>query len=165
MQCVYAQYHGRRIARYGVFVFLVCSSSFIFSCQLLISASDDKRIIMHDVRNAGKGGGVVASLTGHASWVLSASISPDAKLVASGFVFYPLFGIYNSLTVSNIDRSADKTIKVWDLSARSAVSTIREPGEVWSVSWRPKLSTSGPGAFVSGGEDGIVKWWRGAGMG
>ncbi|KAF8589632.1 WD repeat-containing protein 61 [Ramaria rubella] len=113
--------------------------------QLLFSASDDKRLIMHDVRNAGKGGGAVASLTGHSSWVLSASVSPDAKLVASG--------------------SADKTIKVWDLAARSAVATIQEPGEVWSVSWRPKISTSGPGAFVSGGEDGIVKWWRGAGMG
>ncbi|KAF8484197.1 WD repeat-containing protein 61 [Gautieria morchelliformis] len=112
--------------------------------QLLISASDDKRIIMHDVRNPGKGGGAVASLTGHSSWVLSASVSPDAKLVASG--------------------SADKTIKVWDLSARSAVSTIQEANEIWTVSWRPKPSTTGPGTFVSGGEDGIVRWWRGAGM-
>src|SRR5882724_8751650 len=53
--------------------------------QLLLSASDDKRLIMHDVRNPGKGGGGVASLTGHSSWVLSASVSPDARLVASGF--------------------------------------------------------------------------------
>lgn len=58
--------------------------------QLLISASDDKRIIMHDVRNPGKGGGAVASLTGHSSWVLGVSVSPDAKLVASGFVVYIL---------------------------------------------------------------------------
>lgn len=63
-----------------------------------------------------------------------------------------------------MNRSADKTIKIWDLSARSAVSTIQEPTEVWSVSWRPKPSSNGPGAFVSGAEDAVVKWWRGAGM-
>ncbi|KAF8520736.1 WD repeat-containing protein 61 [Hysterangium stoloniferum] len=113
--------------------------------QLLVSASDDKRLIMHDVRNAGKGGGAVASFNGHSSWVLNAAVSPDSKLIASG--------------------SSDRTIKVWDLAARAAVSTIQEPSEVWSVSWRPKVSLGGPGAFVSGGEDGIVKWWRGAGMG
>ncbi|KIJ57269.1 hypothetical protein M422DRAFT_57612 [Sphaerobolus stellatus SS14] len=113
--------------------------------QLLISGSDDKRLIMHDVRNAGKGGGAVASLTGHSSWVLSTSVSPDGKLALSG--------------------SADRTIKVWDLGARAAVSTIQEQNEVWSVSWKPKPATTGPGAFVSGGEDGSVKWWRGAGMG
>ena len=80
-----------------IFVLLVVYTLLSFACQLLISASDDKRIIMHDVRNAGKGGGAVASLTGHSSWVLSASVSPDAKLVASGFVSYPLFATILSL--------------------------------------------------------------------
>lgn len=61
-------------------------------------------------------------------------------------------------------RSADKTIKVWDISARAAVSTVPDTGEVWSVSWRPKPSPNGSaGAFVSGGEDGVVRWWRAAG--
>ncbi|KAF8876814.1 WD repeat-containing protein 61 [Mucidula mucida] len=81
----------------------------------------------------------IASFTGHSSWVLSVDISPDSRLCLSG--------------------SADKTIKVWDIGARAAVSTVQENGEVWSVSWRPK----GAGAFVSGGEDGVVRWWRGAG--
>jgi len=63
-------------------------------------------------------------------------------------------------------RSADKTIKVWDIAARSAVSTVQDTGEVWSVAWRPKLPALGsPGAFVTGGEDGVVRWWRGAGAG
>jgi len=114
--------------------------------QLLISASEDKRLILHDVRStaSGKpGSGAVASLTGHSSWVLSTDISPDGRLALSG--------------------SADKTIKVWDLGARAAVSTIQDTGEVWSVSWRPKAGS--PGAFISGGEDGVVRWWRGAGGG
>ncbi|KAG5340130.1 hypothetical protein C0989_002750 [Termitomyces sp. Mn162] len=110
--------------------------------SLLLSASDDKRLVLHDVRSSP--GGTVASFTGHSSWVLSTDISPDGRLGLSG--------------------SADKTIKVWDIGARAAVSTIQDTGEVWSVSWRPKLPGPGSvGAFVSAGEDGMVRWWRGAG--
>jgi len=115
--------------------------------SLLLSGSEDKRLILHDVRvspSGRHGSGAVASLTGHSSWVLSTQISPDGKLALSG--------------------SADKTIKVWDLSARTAVSTIQDTGEVWSVSWRPHPSGSNAsGAFVTGGEDGHLRWWRAAG--
>ena len=63
-------------------------------------------------------------------------------------------------------RSADKTVKVWDIAARASVSTVQDTGEVWTVAWRPKLPALGsPGAFVTGGEDGVVRWWRGAGAG
>ncbi|TEB32235.1 WD repeat-containing protein 61 [Coprinellus micaceus] len=109
---------------------------------LLLSASEDKRLVLHDVRSGS--GSSVASFAGHSSWVLSADISPDGRLGLSG--------------------SADKSIKVWDIGARAAVSTIQDTGEVWSVSWRPKPPAVGTaGAFASGGEDGVVKWWRGAG--
>ncbi|KAF9545471.1 WD repeat-containing protein 61 [Agrocybe pediades] len=121
---------------------------------LLLSASEDKRLILHDVRSAP--GGAVASFSGHTSWVLSADISHDGRLGLSG--------------------SADKTIKVWDIAARACVSTMQDTSEVWAVSWRPKAGSAaagpngavngagaGTGAFVSGGEDGVVKWWRGAG--
>ncbi|KAG6848943.1 hypothetical protein H0H93_012585 [Arthromyces matolae] len=111
---------------------------------LLLSASDDKHLVLHDVRSSP--GGTVASFSGHSSWVLSVDISPDGRLGLSG--------------------SSDKSIKVWDIGARAAVSTIQDTGEVWSVSWRPKLAGPGSvGAFVSGGEDGTVRWWRGAGGG
>ncbi|KAF9463697.1 WD repeat-containing protein 61 [Collybia nuda] len=110
--------------------------------SLLLSASNDKRLVLHDVKSAH--GGTVASFTGHSSWVLSVDFSPDGRLGLSG--------------------SADKTIKVWDIGSRAAVSTIQDTGEVWSVSWRPKPPAVGSvGAFVSGGEDGTVRWWRGAG--
>ncbi|KAJ7595039.1 WD repeat-containing protein 61 [Mycena floridula] len=110
--------------------------------NLLLSASEDKRLVLHDVRTSS--GGSVATLSGHSSWVLSTDISPDARLALSG--------------------SADKTVKVWDIGARAAVSTIQDTGEVWSVSWRPTAPAPGMnGAFVTGGEDGVVRWWRGAG--
>jgi len=110
--------------------------------SLLISASEDRRLVLYDVRSPP--GGTVASFTGHTSWALSVDISPDGKLALSG--------------------SADKTIKVWDIGARAAVSTIQDSGEVWSVSWRPKPAAVGsPGAFLTGGEDGFVRWWKAGG--
>jgi len=127
----------------------VRSLAWSYDGQLLLTASDDKRLILHDVRSiaSGKpGSGAVATLTGHTSWVLSTDISPDGRLAVSG--------------------SADKSIKVWDIAARTSVCTIQESGEVWSVAWRPKPAPTGTaGAFVSGGEDGVVRWWRSAGSG
>ncbi|KIJ10982.1 hypothetical protein PAXINDRAFT_164197 [Paxillus involutus ATCC 200175] len=134
---------------YSSHAMAVRSLAWSYDGQLLLTASDDKRLILHDVRStpSGKpGSGAVATLTGHSSWVLSTDISPDGRLAVSG--------------------SADKSIKVWDLAARAAVSTIQEPGEVWSVAWRPKPAPVGSaGAFVSGGQDGHVRWWRSAGSG
>jgi len=60
-----------------------------FVIQLLLSASDDKRLILHDVRTSASGkpgSGAVASLSGHSSWVLSTDISPDGRLALSGYV-------------------------------------------------------------------------------
>jgi len=120
----------------------MCVRSLAWSAdsQLLLSASDDKRLVLHDVRTASgsgrPGSGAVASLNGHSSWVLSASLSADGKLAASG--------------------SSDRTVKIWDLSSRQCVSTVQEQGEVWGVSWRPQ-----GGALVTGGEDGGLRWWRG----
>jgi WD repeat-containing protein 61 len=59
--------------------------------------------------------------------------------------------------------SADKTIKVWDLAARAAVCTISESQEVWAVSWQPSSAAASAGAFVAGGEDGVVRWSKAAG--
>ncbi|KAK2459951.1 hypothetical protein APHAL10511_008036 [Amanita phalloides] len=122
----------------------VRSIAWSYDSSLLISASEDKRLVLHDVR--GPAGNVVASFTGHSSWVLCVDISPDGRQALSG--------------------SADKMIKVWDIGARTAVSTMTDTGEVWSVAWRPKpTSVGGASSFVTGGEDGIVRWWRGAGAG
>lgn len=140
------------------------SSVSFFVVQLLLSASEDKRLVLHDVRTSS--GGTVASFSGHSSWVLSADISPDGRLGLSGCVhlprFFPFLLPIKNYSSSNIaSRSADKSIKVWDIAARAAVSTIQDTGEVWAVSWRPRPAAAGagPGAFVSGGEDGVVRWW------
>ena len=50
--------------------------------QLLLSASEDKRLVLHDVRSSP--GGTVASFSGHTSWVLSVAVSPDGRLGLSG---------------------------------------------------------------------------------
>lgn len=47
-----------------------------------MSASEDRRLVLHDVRLAH--GGTVTSFLGHTSWALSVDISPDGKLALSG---------------------------------------------------------------------------------
>ncbi|KAH9977596.1 WD repeat-containing protein 61 [Lactifluus volemus] len=133
-------------ATYTSHAMAVRSLSWSPDSQLLLSASEDKRLILHDVRTTSTGrpsSGAVASLTGHTSWVLSSDISPDGRLALSG--------------------SADKTIKVWDLTARAAVSTVADTGEVWAVSWQPSSAAASSSAFVTGSEDGTVRWWRAGG--
>jgi len=139
------------LSTYTSHAMAVRSFAWSYDSQLLVTASEDKRLIMHDVRyspsGSGKpGSGAVATLSGHTSWVLSTDISADGRFALSG--------------------SADKTMRVWDLGTRTAVSTIQDTGEVWSVAWRPKPAPHGSsGEFVSGGEDGVVRWWRSAGAG
>jgi WD repeat-containing protein 61 len=102
--------------------------------QLLMSGADDKRLVLHDVREA-DGAGQVASMTGHSSWLSSVELSSDGRMAVSG--------------------SVDSTIRFWDLGTRTCVSSLSDNGEVWGVSWNP----TGKGV-VSGGEDGYVRWWR-----
>lgn len=53
-------------------------------------------------------------------------------------------------------------MRIWDIGSRAAVGAVQDAlGEVWSVRWRPG---SGAGAFATGAEDGIVRWYRGAGL-
>lgn len=106
-----------------------------------MTASDDRRLVLHDLRSPTSSSSPVAQLTGHTSWVLSTSISQDSRLAISG--------------------SSDKTIRLWDIGMRRSVAIVKEQGEVWSVDW-----TSGSAqGFVSGGEEGVVRWYRGAGLG
>lgn len=58
------------------------------AAQWLFSASDDRRIVLHDVRagagGSGRASAAVAELFGHTSWVLSVKASPDGRLLLSG---------------------------------------------------------------------------------
>ncbi|GAA5870756.1 hypothetical protein JCM16303_001578 [Sporobolomyces ruberrimus] len=140
--------------------------SITFTSSLLVTASDDKRVNVFDLRaltaassGAAGGGsrrGQVASLGGHEGWVVSVE-ARNERLLATG--------------------SADGTIKLFDLSApSSALSTLRDhSGDVWALAWAPENGPApveglggasaglGGGRLVSAGEDGALRWWRGGG--
>ncbi|CED84130.1 FOG: WD40 repeat [Phaffia rhodozyma] len=121
--------------------------------QFLYSGSDDKSIILHDIRHSsGKSSSGVSTLTGHSSWVLSLSCTHDNRLLSG---------------------SSDKTVRLWDTRAGGqggskggCLGSFGENAEVWGVAWRPVLeadmSKTGK-RFVSGGDEKVVRWWRAAG--
>ncbi|GAA5907371.1 hypothetical protein JCM8208_007167 [Rhodotorula glutinis] len=146
--------------------------SLSFTSTLLITASDDRRINVFDLRaltsssasasSSGGRRGQVASLGGHERWVVNVA-ARNERLLASG--------------------SSDGTIKLFDLAAPSlALSTLRDhTGDVWSLAWAPEGPSAAAGAgaaveglggaaaglgggrMVSAGEDGRVRWWNGGG--
>lgn len=139
-----------------------------------MSASDDRRLVLHDTRSTTQGNSsAVAHITGHSLPVLSVALSPaDGRLALSG--------------------SRDGTIRIWDVGMRKAVGVVREGKEVWGVAWRSVAAAgqkmegiegtgtghtdeaigggfggiggSGASGFVTGGDEGVVRWYRGAGM-
>ncbi|ELU45698.1 vacuolar assembling protein VPS41 [Rhizoctonia solani AG-1 IA] len=118
--------------------------------KLLLSASDDKRLLLHDLRTPPPisqgghprlGAGAVAAFSGHSSWVLSQRRG-GLKYISG--------------------RSSDKHVRVWDIGARKSLAVQQHAGEVWGVSWRPILAGGG-NTFVTGGEEKAVEWWSAPG--
>ncbi|KAG0466691.1 hypothetical protein HPP92_018271 [Vanilla planifolia] len=81
--------------------------------RVLFSACDDTHVHMYDA----EGKNLVASMSGHASWVLSVDASPDGAAIATG--------------------SSDRTVRLWDLSMRASVQTMTSHADqVWGVAFR-----------------------------
>lgn len=126
----------------------------------LLAAAGDSRIIslysivsgqrVSSVDANGSGGAAghslgeqVALLKGHGSWVFCVDWSSTGEYLASA--------------------GWDGKIRVWSTETRSCVAVVGSEGEgpVWGLRWVKHLM--GPGkseGFVTGGKDGIVRFWR-----
>ena len=89
MPCLCVQSHGLLTRMYVFFLQSQKNIYPILFIQLLLSASEDKRLVLHDVRSSP--GGTVASFSGHTSWVLSVAVSPDGLLGLSGYCKPPFY--------------------------------------------------------------------------
>lgn len=82
-----------------------------------------------------------------------------------------------------IDSSIDGHVRIWDFKSYppAALCSLTQEKEVWSISWKPVASSTSraqamngmmtaatqsaqaASAFVTGGADGRVRWYRSAG--
>lgn len=86
--------------------------------RVLFSACDDTHVHMYDA----EGKNLVASMSGHSSWVLSVDASPDGSAIATG--------------------SSDRSVRLWDLTMRASLQTMTSHSDqVWSVAFRPPGGT------------------------
>ncbi len=67
---------------------LRCTNTSVWSVQFLFSGSDDRRIVLYDIKagrsTASERGGSVIDIHGHKGWVLGLSVSDDGKSLVSG---------------------------------------------------------------------------------
>ncbi len=105
--------------------------------DLLASASENRAILLWDVKNLAK----IATLEGHVDQINALAFSPDGTLLASG---------------SGHFESEDQTVRLWDVETREEVATLEHNGAIWSVVF------STDGAILASGvgsPDNMVRLW------
>ncbi|KAL4999521.1 WD40-repeat-containing domain protein [Aspergillus recurvatus] len=103
--------------------------------KFLAAAGDSRVIVLYDTSS----GEQVASLTGHAAWILSLSWSNTGEYLLSG--------------------SFDGKVKVWSIDTRNCVATHSETERaIWSVVWLPKVGKSE--GFATAGANRSISFYR-----
>ena len=127
-----------------------------YADQLLVG-SDDRSVTLHDVKDVGntRTCTTIASLQGQEGWILDVESSGDGRIVATA--------------------ASDHQVFLWDLAQtpKMCVAVVSDKKPIWAISWRRDVNDNGelpstrlliPGsAFVSGGDDGVIHWYRNAG--
>lgn len=97
----------------------VRSVAFSPANKYLAAAGDARLIALYDTQS----GEQVASLSGHASWIMSLSWNWSGEFLLSG--------------------SYDGKAKIWSLERRECVATQTESEKcLWAVKWLPKAASS-----------------------
>lgn len=109
-----------------------------FAGNFLISAGDDERVVITDVRTGAK----VGTLTEHIGRCLSVAV-PIRTSEGSGGAIFATGG-------------ADKMVKIWDADLRRVVVNFDQAaGPVWAIAPLPQ-----PGRFAAAGGDGVVRLYQ-----
>jgi WD40 repeat protein len=100
--------------------------------KLLVSAGDDKAILVWDVETVN----LARRLEGSTEWVMCLAVSPDGRHVAAG--------------------GFDRTIRIWELASGTKVKEIPANHQiVIALAWSPD-----GGTIVSGGQDKKIRVWN-----
>lgn len=109
-----------------------------FAGNHLISAGDDERVVITDVRTGAK----VGTLTEHIGRCLSVAVPLRTSEGSGGAVF--------------ATGGADKMVKIWDADLRRVVVNFDQAaGPVWAIAPLPQ-----PGRFAAAGGDGVVRIYQ-----
>ncbi|APA12188.1 hypothetical protein SS1G_10828 [Sclerotinia sclerotiorum 1980 UF-70] len=102
----------------------------------LAAAGDSATIALYSVAH----GEQVANMTGHTAWIFSIDWSFTGEYLASG--------------------AWDGKVKVWSVEGRNCVATHSETDKaLWAVKWLPKVQGRSE-AFVTGGANGSLSFYR-----
>jgi len=84
--------------------------------RTVLTGSDDKHVNMYDIQDSSLN--IVASASGHSSWVLDIACSPNQKYFATA--------------------SCDNTVRIWNMKGKCLHTFNNHTDQVWALAWNSK---------------------------